>query len=340
MKKNESLLFVREIIKRVSRTFAISIALLPGNLGKAVLVGYLLCRIADTIEDDSSTPSIRRQALLTLFSECFNNPEKLHEFTTEIACINGDKSYLELLNGTKMVFDVLYALPSKSAQIVWDWTQKLTLGMHEFVEKYPAGIHIKSMQEFHRYCYYVAGTVGHMLTELFYYHSAFINNKTHNKLLLSSEAFGEALQIVNILKDIAWDCEFENDVFIPEEILIKNGSNQANILSVEYRAQNYTALKTIIELADNNIAKALEYFYTLPRMAITIRLFCLVPIIFAIATLREIKNTNVMLAQGGTVKISRKEVKSLLSTCFIVVISNKLTARLASKVSIKPYLFF
>ena len=56
--------FARGIISRVSRTFAIGISVLPGDLRKAVLTGYLLCRIADTIEDDGACPAPRRQELL------------------------------------------------------------------------------------------------------------------------------------------------------------------------------------------------------------------------------------------------------------------------------------
>jgi farnesyl-diphosphate farnesyltransferase len=336
-KKQKALAFAKGIIKRVSRTFAISIKLLPGTLGHAVLTGYLLCRIADTIEDDSSTPSKVRQQLLTLFSDCLSNQDLLTQFKTDVSCIKGDESYLDLIKGSEMVFDLLNSLPEQTAQIVVRWTRELALGMNEFVKKYPKGIYIKTLDEFHQYCYYVAGTVGRMLTELFYYHSPFINQTTYNKLLVDCESFGEALQAVNILKDVAWDFEFENDVFIPEEILVSKGSSQSKIISEAYRAQNYEAVKVIIEVAQTKITKALEYFYTLPRMAITVRLFCLLPIVFAIATLREIERTQTMLQKGSSVKISRKEVKRLLCSCFIAVMSNKLTSKLVEHVSKKPW---
>src|ERR1700693_2856627 len=68
---SSALAFARSIIARVSRTFAIGITILPGDLGKAVLTGYLLCRIADTIEDDGSSSAPRRQELLAKFMACF-----------------------------------------------------------------------------------------------------------------------------------------------------------------------------------------------------------------------------------------------------------------------------
>ena len=66
--------FAKDIIGRVSRTFAIGITVLPGDLRKAVLTGYLLCRIADTIEDDGTCPAPRRQELLAQFLHCFEDP--------------------------------------------------------------------------------------------------------------------------------------------------------------------------------------------------------------------------------------------------------------------------
>src|ERR1700693_3095234 len=72
--ESSALAFARSIIGRVSRTFAIGITILPGDLGKAVLTGYLLCRIADTIEDDGSSPAPRRQELLAKFMAFFREP--------------------------------------------------------------------------------------------------------------------------------------------------------------------------------------------------------------------------------------------------------------------------
>lgn len=308
----EALTFAKQMIKQLSYTFAMSIRLLPGPLGKAVLTGYLLCRIADTVEDDSSTSSTIRAQLLTLFSESARSQEQLAEFVTAASCIKGDESHLKLLHNSIMVFELLNFLPDKSAQIVWSRTREMALGMREFVIQYPKGIHIKSTDELHRYCYYAAGTVGHMLTDLFYYHSPFITKVTYDRLLVNCEAFGEMLQITNILKDIAWDFECQNYVFIPADLLMRNGSTQENILADEFRTQNYESIKTIVNIAELDLAQALQYFYTIPRMAITIRLSCLVPLVLAIATLREIQNTQVMLQKGGMVKISRKEVKSII----------------------------
>ncbi len=328
-----ALVFARGIISRVSRTFAIGIAVLPGDLGKAVLVGYLLCRIADTIEDDGSATAERRQELLARFLACFDDPSKAEQFAAEASDIQADASYVELMNGTKLVFELHRSLPKKSADIVEKWTRELTIGMSEFVGRYPTGIRIQTMPEYRRYCYYVAGTVGHLLTDLWHFHSPLVADRDYERLLVNCEAFGEALQTINILKDIAWDIEHENAAFIPEELLRARGSSHQTILHGDWRVRNREALVALVQLAKEDIHKSLDYFNAIPKMALQIRLFCLLPILFAVATLREIERSTAMLQSGGAIKISRGEVRSLILAGSVSTISNKTTRWLVSKTS-------
>ena len=58
--------FQNEILQDVSRTFALTIPQLPPPLYRAVANAYLLCRIADTIEDDSKLTFQEKKTLLCL----------------------------------------------------------------------------------------------------------------------------------------------------------------------------------------------------------------------------------------------------------------------------------
>ncbi len=325
--------FGRAIIGKVSRTFAIGISVLPGDLMKAVLAGYLLCRIADTIEDDGSATAERRRQLLAMFLECFDDPAKAARFAEEASDIKADASYLELMNGTQLVFELHRSLPAKSAAIVEKWTRELTNGMSEFVGRYPSGIRIQTMAEYRRYCYYVAGTVGHLLTDLWLANSTLVKPRDYERLLSNCEAFGEALQTINILKDIAWDIEHENSAYIPEDLLRASGSSHQTILHGDWQVQNREALVALFQLAKEDIRKSLDYFNAIPKRAIQIRLFCLLPILFAVATLREIERSTAMLESGGGVKITRAEVRSLILAGSVSTISNKTTRWLVSKTS-------
>ena len=323
--------FARGIITRVSRTFAIGISVLPGDLRKAVLTGYLLCRIADSVEDDGACPAPRRQELLAQFIDCLDDPSKAAAFAADSVDIQADESYLELMRGTKLVFDLLQSLPPPMIEIVSRWTRELTAGMSQFVGRYPDGIRIQTMDEYRRYCYYVAGTVGHMLTELWYSSSPYVRKADYERMLVDCEAFGEALQTINILKDIAWDIEHENAAYIPEELLRARGSSHQTILSGDWVAQNREALVALVELAKEDIRKSLDYINAIPKLALRIRLFCLLPVLFAVATLREIERSSAMLQSGGGVKISRSEVRSLILAGSFSTISNTTTRWLVKK---------
>ena len=65
--------FAREILPAVSRTFALSVQLLRGELGRSVLCAYLLCRIADTLEDDGAAAPEDKARLLEEFLTCLDD---------------------------------------------------------------------------------------------------------------------------------------------------------------------------------------------------------------------------------------------------------------------------
>src|SRR3954464_5598457 len=88
--------FCREILPAVSRTFALSIRLLPGELGAAVRDAYLLCRIADTIEDAPDLPADDKAALLDRLAACFDNPALVSEFTARASAVTGDEAHVKL----------------------------------------------------------------------------------------------------------------------------------------------------------------------------------------------------------------------------------------------------
>jgi farnesyl-diphosphate farnesyltransferase len=71
---------MRSLLPRVSRTFALGVRLLPSRLELPVRLGYLLCRIADAIEDDLALGAVRKAKLLDAFAACFYDSECAAEF--------------------------------------------------------------------------------------------------------------------------------------------------------------------------------------------------------------------------------------------------------------------
>jgi farnesyl-diphosphate farnesyltransferase len=328
----------RDLLPRVSRTFALGIKLLPSRLELPVRVGYLLCRIADTVEDDLALSPLRKAELLDTFVAGFGEPEHAHAFGASVAELTANPAYTDLVGASGDVFALYRSLDEPTQEILEHWIREMVGGMRRFVVEHELGIRIASIAEFRRYCYYVAGTVGHLLTDLWHQHSGLVDARVYERLLVDCEAFGEALQSINILKDIAWDAEQENAIYVPSDLLGAAGSGHDQILNDEHRAANRAALEPLVELAKDDIERSLQYIEALPLAALRIRLFCVLPILFAIATIREIERSDAMLCTGGGVKISRAEVRALM-VASTSTLTNQSLRWLADRVRLRPFTF-
>jgi farnesyl-diphosphate farnesyltransferase len=329
--------FAREILPGVSRTFALSIKVLPGVLGRAVLAAYLLCRVADTLEDEPSLPAAAKADLLDAMERCFDDAAAADALPARLAGLTGEAAHVRLAQHADLVF-VLYRSLAPATRIhVKRWVREMIAGMKKFVLLYPHGIRIQSLDEYREYCYYVAGTVGYLLTDLWHEHEPSISEAKYKVLREQCRSFAEALQTVNILKDVATDAEHENSIYVPEDLLREHGGSHATILSPERLRATRAALATLVQLAWKDLEGARSYLLLIPRRAVPIRLFCVLPLLFAYATLRDLTDIPHALARREVVKISRREVKSLTLFGFLVILSNRGLAWLADRAMRRPF---
>jgi farnesyl-diphosphate farnesyltransferase len=324
--------FCDEILPGVSRTFAISIRLLPGQLGRAVLSAYLLCRIADTVEDEAAAAADLKAQRFDGMLAAFEGAEHASAFQGLLANVAGDPAHVQLARHAGDVFTVWRDLPGGFRDPVRKWVEEMIRGMRKIVVAHPRGIRLTTLAEYQEYCYYVAGTVGYMLTDLWRQHTHAIGPRTYQALVDKSRAFGEALQTVNILKDVAIDAERENAIYVPDDLLRAHGSSHATILDPAFETANHAALAQLIELAWKDLDEARDYLLLIPRRALAVRLFCILPLLYAYATLRDLTRSRAMLHSGGNVKISRSEVRSLMWSGMACAGSNSLVAALVGRV--------
>ena len=324
-----SLKYCQSILPKVSRTFALGInALGRGETHLSVLTGYLFCRIIDTIEDDKRMPAHEKAKSLEQFKDLLNNysDAKCNEFTQKTLLGMAPKEHdASLFFNSKQVFKIFQSLSFRSQDILKKWVSEMAFGMAEFVTRYPLGIRIQSLEEYRRYCYYVAGTVGHLLTDIWKESSILISKSSYHKLKSLAEPFGEALQTTNILKDILWDYKEEQAIFFPEEILTKHGSSHAHLFSPDFAKETKFAMEEMLKLARDDVRFSLEYIRHIPHMCLRIRLFCSIPILLAIPTLKKLQiNNPKSLYLNETVKLSREEVRQIISRTWRAVLSNNL----------------
>lgn len=196
---------IDELLRTTSRTFALSIPLLPQPLNREITLAYLIFRIADTVEDADFLERDARKRGLDEFCEVLETlkREAIAEWTRRWASkdISRNADYNRLMRETPMVLGMVAGLPATSRRIITGHAIRSAAGMSEVLanadEK--GNLQLTSVQELREYCYFVAGIVGELITELFvtgrYEHEDTASLQEH------AASFGEALQLVNILKD-------------------------------------------------------------------------------------------------------------------------------------------
>jgi farnesyl-diphosphate farnesyltransferase len=199
-----------ELLLATSRTFALAIPLLPDPTRTAVRTAYLLFRIADTFEDAAQWPRERRIAalgeLVPLLRSCDLAAARERADAWAAAGASDVEGYVTLLRETPAVLEDLASLSPASRAIVTRHAVRTTEGMARVVESSDEGgrLQLDDVASVRAYCYVVAGIVGELLTEVFLADCPALA-AVRPELEATQIAFGEGLQLVNILKDVTDD---------------------------------------------------------------------------------------------------------------------------------------
>jgi farnesyl-diphosphate farnesyltransferase len=189
-----------DLLERTSRTFALSIPLLPAPLKREVAVAYLLFRIADTIEDEADWPPVIKASCLRRVAEMLRDGEGhgLEELAGLVSgCEVDHEGYALLMARSSEVVGAYLALPSGPRRSIARHLARTCDGM---AARLLAGAVSGDLRRARSYCYTVAGIVGELLTELFIEHHPALLVVT-DELAGLAPCFGEGLQLVNILRD-------------------------------------------------------------------------------------------------------------------------------------------
>ena len=318
--------FCAAMLPKVSRTFAICIRLLPRDLEHPVLVAYLLCRIADTIEDTASLPASDKERLLGDFERSLESGSHPASLRDTFADAKTDEEILA--RDADAVLREFWRQPAPQQDAVRPWVQEMSRGMAEFARRKEddQGAHIEALRtvaELDRYCYYVAGTVGHMLTGLFRLRAGAGTAGRFGVLDSLATSFGLGLQLTNIIKDVADDRE-RGWSFVPQELCQLAGIEPEHLHDGRHSAAAMQVMHSLIDKAKLHLNDALAYSVTLPRREYGIRLFCLTALYFAVRTLELAERDDRLLDPDHKVKISRADVARTITMTRLVAPSNTL----------------
>ena len=297
----------RTILQEVSRTFALTIPQLPPGLRDVVGNAYLLCRIADTIEDEPTLLADEKREFSERFIRIVAGEEPPAPFAEQLAPRLSDSMQLaerQLVASTPRVLRITQEFSERQRTALVRCVRIMSHGMAEFQQN--SGLKgLDDLPHLDRYCYHVAGVVGEMLTELFCDYSAEIDRQ-REKLLQLAVSFGQGLQMTNILKDL-WDDRARGACWLPRDLFQQSGFDLHSLEAGQTNPAFCTALSKLIGLARMHLGNALAFTLLIPERETGIRRFCLWALGMAVLTLRRI-HAHADFTSGQQVKISRRRV--------------------------------
>jgi farnesyl-diphosphate farnesyltransferase len=272
-----------------------------------------LCRIVDTIEDDPALGQTQKRYFCELFAEVTKGAAPAHDFSMALYPLLSDatlEAERNLVKHTPDVIKILNSFTVAQRNALTQCIDVMSVGMAEFQQRISInGLH--NIDALNRYCYYVAGVVGEMLTRLFCDHSPAIAER-NDQLMKLAVSFGQGLQMTNILKDV-WDDLNHGACWLPQDVFRQAGFDLHDLSPGHYQKEFGAGLEQLITIASEHLEKALCYTLLIPKQETGIRNFCLWAIGMAVLTLRKI-NQHRDFSTGNEVKISKRSVKATVLT--------------------------
>ena len=303
------------LLAGVSRTFALTIPQLPPGLHGVVANAYLLCRIVDTIEDDPVLELADKEAHCQRFVAALQGRENPATFARDL----GDRltgaetaAERELVAVAPQIIGYTRSLPKRQREALIACVQEMAAGMLEMQQQSrPDGLTDVAMMD--RYCYFVAGVVGEMLTRLFCDYSPAINRNA-DRLMALAPSFGQGLQMTNILKDV-WEDRARGVCWLPRDVFNAAGFDLARLGQEGGNEPGFRdGMERLVAMAHGHLRNALQYTLILPRGEHRIRNFCLWGVGMALLSLQNIHRTP-GYRSGQEVKISRRSVRATIALC-------------------------
>ena len=319
-----------EMLRNVSRTFALSIEQLPLPVRDVVTIAYLMFRVSDCIEDHDEMQPDRKAKLLRLWAGVMQGQADIQDYLKSVSDIDakGDPE-IEVALQADEVLDALNELPKIPRDILIHHVCDTSEGMARWQDHGP---YVEDEAAMDDYMHEVAGRVGHLLTEVFIWNDPSLASKREILMQLGRE-FGLALQTVNIIRGMRKDFQ-RGWVFVPRDMFEAQGLARENMFGPENRDRAMKVVAKLADKAERHLSNGLDYIMLLPRAQRRIRLFCIWPLLFAVKTLAISRNNVAVIAAEA--KITRPQVKRIVAISSLIWWSDFLLGmyyRILSKVS-------
>ena len=323
-----------DLLASVSRSFSLTIHLLPERLREPISLGYLLARAQDTVADTPSVPAGSRLEHLRALLDMVKygpDPEILRPLGQALVgkqTHDGERALLQQLDRC------LAWLETQPADDRWELRRTLArIGRAQELDLLRFGDAtadapkpLATAAELEEYTYLIAGCVGELWTRLCQRHlEAGWSKLGENEMLALGKRFGQGLQTVNILRDLPEDLA-NGRCYLPADLLAQHGLEAADLRREPARAR--PLLDGLRKQAVEHLDAAWEYVQALtPRK---VRYACALPVLIGLETLGLLAKTSPLEA-SERLKISRGSVAGLMASAKVGALFNPWLNRLHGK---------
>ena len=319
LSSSDQVLF-RDLLKRVSRSFYLTIAVLPGAVRHQVGLAYLLARAADTLADSGHLEDTVRQQLLRTLKhsvQAGKGEEAPVQAITRLMDTAGfTQGEARLLGELGRCFSILEKMSPGDQEAIAQVVSVLIGGMEFDIDAFPrvhtSIIHaLREIQDLEFYTYSVAGCVGEFWTKLMCAHLPGFRRWDPMVMSPLGIRFGKGLQMVNILRDLYEDLH-KGRCYIPLAQLSKIGISPEDLVNQGAWEAFRPLYRELLGEARDHLDQGWRYTLSIPRTQIRVRLACMWPILIGIQTLHRLSVAPNILASPNPIKISRPEVYRIL----------------------------
>ncbi|MFM8865534.1 MAG: squalene/phytoene synthase family protein [Limnohabitans sp.] len=319
----------QQILQGVSRSFALSIRLLPGALRGQVGLAYLLARLTDTVADTPRVAVGQRLALLGSLQHAISAPEAHPQLATalqDFARHVSDPHEQALLLRGQTCLDALGALAPGDQAVIRTVLAAITEGQCWDLQTLDTpGPGVQTEAEVARYTWQVAGSVGEFWTRICDLHLRHWHQGSTAEMLAWGAAYGQGLQRLNILRDAHRDL-LAGRCYFPAESLAPWGLDRDRLCAA-VRAGDLATLQGLAPLlqdwqrqTESLLHAGLRYSLALDGWRL--RLASALPCLIGIRTLALLRQAGPQ-ALLGHVKLPRREVRQLLWALVLSGVSDR-----------------
>ncbi len=321
---------IKAVLKNVSRTLYLSVNVLPEPVRTSMGLGYLLCRAMDTVADSPSIGPSEKLELLALMRG-LDKPGSAAEVGRRAGALVAGaqtKGEKELLLRFGKVLELYARLPEGDRKLFPELLDAIASGMETDVRSFPGGAPaaLKAPQDLELYCSRIGGAPGTFWARL-YREAIRLSTRAKDDFPSESDAamIGSALQITNILKDLAADLRIGR-CYLPQSDLDSAGLKPADLLDQANMPRLWETVARWIGWAVDRLDQSEAFLTAIPKTELALRAAVIWPVYWAMDTLEQVAHSNV-LDPAARPRIRRGRVYSTIASTPPLLLSNTAFAR-------------